>query len=61
VDRIFYNGSANVCIDLRPATLDNSATGGGMLSYSFTLNASLNRTLGYGFTIAGDYLGVLPD
>ena len=60
-DQIVYNGAANAHIDLRCATLDDSATGGGVLSYTFTVGASLARTFGYGFTIAGDYMGVLAD
>ena len=61
VDEIVYSGSASCYIDLRPATLDNSPTGGGMLCYTFTADASLNRTFGYGFTIAGDYTNALAD
>jgi Ca2+-binding RTX toxin-like protein len=61
-DEIRYNGAANAVIDLRPATLDNSATGGGVPSYTFTVNpADLTRTIGRGFTIAGDVTGALAD
>ena len=35
LDEIVYSGAANAFIDLRPATLDDSLTGGGMLSYTF--------------------------
>ena len=35
VDEIVYSGSASCYIDLRPATLDDSVTGGGMLSLHF--------------------------
>ena len=61
VDEIVYSGSASAFIDLRPATLDDSLTGGGILSYTFTVDTSLDRTFGYGFTIAGDYTDALTD
>ncbi|MGQ0673094.1 MAG: matrixin family metalloprotease [Hyphomicrobium sp.] len=52
-DEIRYTGAGNAVLDLRPATLDNSATGGG----------ALNRVLGTtgGYTIAGDFTGVIAD
>jgi VCBS repeat-containing protein len=56
-DEIVYNGLANAFIDLRPATLDDSATGGGVLSYTGTVGGNF----GYGFTIAGDYTNALVD
>ncbi|MEQ1577133.1 MAG: M10 family metallopeptidase [Hyphomicrobium sp.] len=43
-DSIVFSGRANVRIDLRPATLDNSATGGGVVSYA--------KGIYGGFTIA---------
>src|SRR5262249_34661412 len=43
-DTIEYSGTKNVTIDLRPATLDNTATGGGVLSYAANVRG--------GFTIA---------
>jgi hypothetical protein len=61
VDQIVYNGNANAYIDLRSATLDDSALGGGVLSYTFSLDASLDKIIGYGFTIAGDYTNALAD
>ena len=61
VDQIVHNGSASAVIDLRPATLDDSPTGGGVPSYTFTVNADLTRNYGPGFTIAGDYTNALPD
>jgi Ca2+-binding RTX toxin-like protein len=55
-DQIVYNGTANAVIDLRPATLDDSPTGGGMGSYTWN-NTAVSR----GGTIAGDIMNVLPD
>jgi hypothetical protein len=60
-DEIAYNGAANAVIDLRPATLDDTATGGGVPSYTFTANLDGTRNYGHGFTIAGDYMNVLAD
>ena len=60
-DQIVYFGSASAVIDLRPATLDDSPTGGGVLSYTFTLDINSDKTFGYGFTIAGDYMLALQD
>ena len=51
-----YNGNANAVIDLRPATLDDSSTGGGMGSYTWSHTA-----VGRGGTIAGDITNALPD
>jgi Ca2+-binding RTX toxin-like protein len=56
-DQIVYNGTANAVIDLRPATLDNSPTGGGMRSYTWTPILEFGR----GGTIAGDLTNTLPD
>ena len=33
-DEIVYNGSSDAIIDLRAATLDNTPTGGGVVSYA---------------------------
>ena len=60
-DEIVYNGSASAVIDLRPATLDDSPTGGGVPSYTFTTNPDATRNYGHGFTIAGDYTNALAD
>jgi VCBS repeat-containing protein len=56
IDTIIYHGSADAVIDLRPATLDNTPTGGGVPSY--TLGTA---GIGRGFTIAGDFTNVIPD
>jgi serralysin len=56
IDQIVYNGTANAVIDLRPATLDDSATGGGMGSYTWN-HTAVSR----GGTIAGDITNALPD
>ena len=56
IDQIVYNGTANAVIDLRPATLDDSPTGGGMPSYTWTPFA-----VSRGGTIAGDATNALPD
>jgi Ca2+-binding RTX toxin-like protein len=56
IDQIVYNGTANAVIDLRPATLDDSATGGGMGSYTWN-----NTEVGRGYTISGDVTNALPD
>ena len=61
IDEIVYNGAANAVIDLRPATLDDTPTGGGVPSYTFTTNPDSTRNYGHGFTIAGDYTNVLAD
>jgi Ca2+-binding RTX toxin-like protein len=54
-DTIAYNGSYNAVIDLRPATLDSSATGGGMMSYTWRLGAGGSHIMtSQGYTIAGD-------
>jgi Ca2+-binding RTX toxin-like protein len=55
-DQIVYNGVANAVIDLRPATLDDSPTGGGMGSYTWN-HTAVSR----GGTIAGDITNALPD
>lgn len=60
-DEIVYNGSANAIIDLRPATLDDTPTGGGMPSYTFSTNPDGTRNYGHGFTVAGDYTNALAD
>lgn len=52
-DEIVYNGAKGTVIDLRPATLDRSATGGGTLSWALGV-------LG-GFTIAADITNALAD
>jgi hypothetical protein len=59
-DRIIYEGTANAVIDLRPATLDNSPTGGGMASYTWK-STSTDLQFGRGGTIAPDVTNVLPD
>lgn len=61
IDDIVYNGTANAVIDLQPATLDDTATGGGVPSYTFTTNPDGTRDYGHGFTIAGDYMNALAD
>lgn len=58
-DAIVYGGYANATIDLRPATLDRSATGGGVRS--FTEYSGFPGYLGRGFTIAGDPTNALAD
>jgi serralysin len=60
-DTIAYDGTVNAVINLTAATLDNSATGGGVPSYTYTLNASGDRVEAGGFTIAGDITGFIPD
>jgi Ca2+-binding RTX toxin-like protein len=59
IDQIVYNGSSQAVIDLRAATLDGSASGGGYRSYTLTNNGT--GFIGDGFVIAGDVLGVLAD
>lgn len=44
IDELRYNGSRNAILDLRAATLDNTATGGGVLSYAANIHG--------GYTIA---------
>lgn len=61
IDEIAYAGTANAVIDLRPATLDDTPTGGGVPSYTFTTNPDGTRNYGHGFTIAGDYTDALAD
>ncbi|HEY9661216.1 MAG TPA: matrixin family metalloprotease [Allocoleopsis sp.] len=71
-DQILYLGTADAVIDLRPATLDNSPTGGGMPSYTrgprlisnllTQDDVDIARTnFGHGFTIAGDLTNVIAD
>ena len=55
-DQIVYNGTENVVIDLRPATLVNGEGGGGFPSYTYT-----GTKYGAGFTIAADIRNVLTD
>lgn len=55
-DTIRYNGNGNVHINLNSATLDNSSSGGGYLSY--VENTASTKYYG-GFTIAGDYTGAI--
>jgi Ca2+-binding RTX toxin-like protein len=64
-DEIVYTGNIDAVINLNPATLDNTPTGGGPLSYleSTTTTApsgATNWATG-GFTIAGDVTNALPD
>lgn len=59
-DRIIYEGTANAVIDLRPATLDDSPTGGGMASYTWR-STSTDLQFGRGGTIAADVTNALPD
>lgn len=44
IDEIIYNGMRDATIDLRAATLDNTPTGGGLVSYADSIHG--------GFTIA---------
>jgi Ca2+-binding RTX toxin-like protein len=60
-DQIVYNGAANAVIDLRPATLDNSPTGGGMPSYTWRIDATGATVFGRLGTIAGDITNALAD
>lgn len=53
IDSIVHNGSVGAVIDLRPATLTNSAGGGGYLS-------QVGGVYG-GFTIAADFTNVLAN
>ena len=57
-DTIRYNGSADAVINLNSATLDNSPTGGGPLSY--LVNDASNSYFG-GFTIAADFTDALAN
>ena len=50
VDAIAYGGNGRATIDLRAATLDNSATGGGMLNY--VTDAVTGKAIHGGYTIA---------
>jgi Ca2+-binding RTX toxin-like protein len=52
-DSIVYFGSRNVFIDLTPATLDNTSTGGGVLNYAANVHG--------GYTIAGDFMNFIPN
>src|SRR5262249_28731401 len=62
IDAINYSGVFNAVIDLRPATLDDSPTGGGMPSYTWWVDPLTGITIiGDGFTIAGDVTNALPD
>ena len=64
-DEIVYNGNVDAVINLNPATLDNSPTGGGSASYikSTTTTGPTGNTnwATGGFTIAGDVTNALPD
>ncbi len=60
-DEISYSGSAHAIIDLRAATLDDTVGGGGFGSYTYLNNSDGTTSLGGGFFIAGDILGVLAD
>ena len=53
VDKIYYNGSKDVSIDLRSATLQNEVGGGGFLSTASGIKG--------GFTIAADFTNVLTN
>lgn len=55
-DILDYDGAGDAILDLRSATLDDSPSGGGYLSY--ILNSGDDRYHG-GFTIAGDYMNAL--
>ncbi|MET0529650.1 MAG: VCBS domain-containing protein [Microvirga sp.] len=57
IDTIIYHGSARAVIDLRPATLDNSPTGGGMPSYTVGAGGAIGR----GYTIAADFTNAIAD
>jgi Ca2+-binding RTX toxin-like protein len=54
-DRIFYGGSKSVTIDLTAATIDNSPTGGGVLSYASAIQGGL--TIANGVVIENAYGG----
>ena len=56
IDTIGYHGSADAVIDLRPATLDNSPTGGGRLSYTYNIT-----DIGRGYSIAADFTNAIAD
>ena len=61
-DQIVYDGSFNAVIDLNPATLDNSSTGGGSTSYTYEENQSGGTfNFGRGFTIGGDFTNALAN
>ena len=64
-DEIVYNGNVDAVINLNPATLDNTPTGGGSVSYlkSTTTTGPTGNTnwATGGFTIAGDVTNALPD
>ncbi len=49
-------------IDLRPATLDDSPTGGGMPSYTYRVDSSTGKTIyGIGFIIDGDITNAIAN
>ena len=50
IDAIVYGGRGHATIDLRAATIDNSPTGGGTLSY--VTDATTGKPIHGGFTIA---------
>ena len=52
-DEIRYTGTGDAVLDLRPATLDHSATGGGAPSFV--------RAATGGYTIAADFTGVIAN
>ena len=56
IDTIGYHGSADAVIDLRPATLDNTPTGGGKLSYTYNIT-----DIGRGYSIAADFTNAIAD
>jgi Ca2+-binding RTX toxin-like protein len=56
IDQIIYLGGSDAVIDLRPATLDNSPTGGGVPSYTQS-----GTNFGHGYTIAGDLTNAIAD
>ena len=64
-DQIVYNGAVDAVINLNPATLDNTTTGGGVPSYliSTTTGAPVGATnwATGGFMIAGDVRNALAD
>jgi VCBS repeat-containing protein len=64
-DEIVYTGNIDAVINLNPATLDDTPTGGGLLSYlestSTTVPSGATNWATGGFTIAGDVTNALPD
>jgi Ca2+-binding RTX toxin-like protein len=60
-DTIGYSGTSNAVIDLRPATLDDTAGGGGMLSCTSRHLHGVTLKSHVGYTIAGDIKNVIAD